>query len=153
MRVHASPRSQTSFIGARAFTLIELVIAILLAAITIVGVIYGYTQSAERAEWTGNSFAAQALAIQRIEQVRSAKWDSEANVDEVVSTNFPVQIIIMDLPVAGTNVVYATNFTTITTISAVPPMLKMIRVDCVWQFNIKKKLFTNTVATYRSPDI
>jgi len=126
--------------------------AVLLAAITIVGVIYGYTQSASRAEWSGLSYAAQALAIQRMEQVRSAKWDTEAGVDELVSTNFPVQITILDLPVAGTNVVYATNFTTITTLSAVAPRLKMIQVACVWRFAQTGRRFTNTLVTYRAPD-
>ncbi|MBI3878357.1 MAG: hypothetical protein HY300_20735 [Verrucomicrobia bacterium] len=115
--------------------------------------IYGYTQSAERAEWTGQSLAAQALAVQRAEQTRAAKWDTEAGVDRLQSTNFPTQITILDLPVSGTNVVYATNFTTISNVSVIPPLLKMIRVDCVWMFMRRARVFTNTVVTYRAPDI
>jgi len=139
--------------GKHAFTLAEVVISVLLAAITIAAVMVGYSQSAGRAEWSGLSYAAQALAIQRIEQVRSAKWDTEAGVDEVVSTNFPPQVTVMDLPISGTNVVFATNFTTITTLSATPPLLKMIRVDCVWRFQLRARLYTNTLVTYRAPDV
>jgi len=45
---------------------------------------------------------------------------------------------------------YATNFTTITSVSANPP-LKLIRVDCVWSF-MKHGIFTNTLVSYRAPD-
>ncbi len=139
--------------GEAAFTLVEVVVASLLAAIMVAGIIYGYTQSAERAEWTGQSLAAQALAVQRAEQTRAAKWDTEAGVDRLQSTNFPTQITILDLPVSGTNVVYATNFTTISNVSVTPPLLKMIRVDCVWMFMRRGRVFTNTVVTYRAPDV
>lgn len=144
-------------LGARArvrgFTLAEVVIAASIAAISIGGIIYGYIMSAQRAEWAAYAMAAQALAMQRVEQSRAAKWDVESTptLDQVVPANFPIQVSILDIPISGTNVVYATNFTTITTLSTTPP-LKSIQVDCVWFWSVGGRLFTNTIVTYRSPD-
>lgn len=134
------------------FTLPELVIATAIAAISLSGVIYGYILSSQSAEWSAYNLAANSLAIQRLEQTRSAKWDRQASppVDDVVPTNFPVVVEILDIPITKTNVVFATNLTTISTVSTLPP-LKMIRVDCSWLFT-SGRVFTNTVVTYRAPD-
>lgn len=141
-----------SWRGQTAFTLAEVVMSAAIAAMTVSGIIYGYTQSTKRAEWSGYSQAAQAIAVQRMEQTRACKWDPGAGVDQLVSSNFPVQIAILDLPVIGTNVAYATNITTITSISTNQPLLRMIQVDCIWKFPTTGRVFTNTLATYRSPD-
>lgn len=141
-------------VASKAFTLTEVVISTMIAAVTAGSVIYGYVFSAKQAEWASYSLAAQALAMQRIEQARSCKWDMQAspNVDELIPAEFPMQTNILDIPIVNSNqVTMATNFTSITTISVSPP-LKMIRVDCVWSFIDKEKLFTNTIVTYRSPD-
>jgi len=138
--------------GQAAFTLMEVVISATIAAMTVAGIVYGYTQSTKRAEWSGYSLAAQALAVQRLEQTRACRWDPEGGVDQLVSANFPSQTVVLDIPVIGTNAAYATNVTTITTIAASPPLLRMIRVDCTWKFPTTGRVFTNTVATYRSPD-
>lgn len=123
-----------------------------IAAMTVAGILYGYTQSSKRAEWSSYSLAAQAMAVQRLEQTRACRWDTETGVDQLTSANFPTQVMLMDIPVIGTNGFYGTNVTTITTISATAPMLRMIRVDCTWKFPTTGRVFTNTVATYRSPD-
>jgi hypothetical protein len=135
-----------------AFTLAELVIASALGMITIGASFYGYVLSAKRAEWSAYSLAANSLALQRLEQTRACRWDPLAaiTVDELVGAKFPPQIGVLDIPSSGTNTVYATNYTTITTIQSDPP-LRLIRVDCCWMFS-KKGPFTNTVATYRAPD-
>lgn len=140
------PSSETGF------TLAEVVISTMIGAITIAGIIYGYVSSTKRAEWSGYSLAANSLALQGIEQARASKWDPMGNppVDQLVQSNFPVRINILDLPIQGTNIVYATNTTTITVIQANPP-LKLIRVDTTWSF-LGKGPFTNTVATYRAAD-
>lgn len=140
-----------------ALTLVEVVLSTAIAAMTVSGILYGYTQSAKRAEWSGYSLAAQALAVQRLEQTRACRWDPDSGVDQLVATNFPTQTLVLDLPVIGTNAAYATNITTITVIfpdgDRVAPLLhRMIRVDCVWKFPATGRVFTNTVATYRSPD-
>src|ERR1039458_7246431 len=68
-----------------AFTLAEVVIAIAIMGMVFSGTIYGYVQATKRAQWSGYSLAAQALAIQQIEQVRSAQWDVYKSIDD--STN------------------------------------------------------------------
>jgi prepilin-type N-terminal cleavage/methylation domain-containing protein len=134
------------------FTLIELLVAMALAGVFIAGTVTAYLQAHRQAEWSAHSLAAQSLAIQELERSRGAKWDPRATpaVDEVVSSNFPVRVEVLDVPIASTNLVYATNFVTITNIS-VNPGLKLIRVDCTWAFP-NRGLFTNTVCTYRAPD-
>ena len=134
------------------FTLPELVISTAIAAISIGGIAYGYILSAQSAEWSAYNLAANSLAIQRMEQTRAAKWDRQSipPVDELVGANFPMAVEILDIPISGTNVALATNITTISTVSAAPP-LKMIRVDCSWMF-ASGRVFTNTVITYRAPD-
>jgi hypothetical protein len=72
-------------------------------------------------------------------------------LDELTAANFPPQITILDLPVAGTNVFRATNITTIINVSTNSPMLKMLRVDTLWR-GPRGRLHTNTCATYRTPD-
>ena len=110
----------------------------------------GSIQCMRQAEWTSHSLAANSLAAQRLEQARAATWDRGASIDQVVSANFPVDVEILDIPISKTNIIYATNYTTILSISTDPP-LKMIRVDCVWRF-LNRGLFTNMIATYRAPD-
>ncbi|MDX1951923.1 MAG: hypothetical protein SFY81_07040 [Verrucomicrobiota bacterium] len=136
----------------QAFTLVEVVMATGIAALTMGASIYGYLLSAQRAEWSAYSLAAQSLAMQRVEQTRAAKWDPLGfpPVDQLIATNFPTEINVLDIPVSGTNLVFATNYTTISVVSANPP-LKAIRVDCVWAF-YSGGLFTNSVVTYRAPD-
>ena len=117
------------------------------------GLITGFVQSARQAESSAYILAAQAQASQGLEQVRAAKWDptvSTGAVDQVLSANFPPFIQLLDVPGSGSRPVYATNITTITTVSA-NPLLKMIRVDCVWTF-LNGQLYTNSMFTYRAPD-
>jgi len=135
-----------------AFTLAEVVISIAIAGVICGGIVYGYLGSAQNAEWSCYSLAAESLAMQRIEQARATKWDPRGYppVDELIPANFPVSIEVLDIPTSGTNWVYATNVTTITTLSMNPP-LKMIRVSCSWAF-LTRGTFTNTIVTYRGPD-
>ena len=123
-----------------------------IATIALASIIYGYVSAATRAEWSAYSLAANSIAMQKVEQFRAAKWDTQAYpaVDELQTTNFPVDVEILDIPRSGTNIVYATNFTTLSAVSTNPP-LKQIRVDCVWRF-MSRGLFTNTLVTYRAPD-
>lgn len=135
-----------------AFTLMEASIASAIAAMMFGGIIYGYIMSNRSAEWSAYSFAAQSLALQRLEQTRAAKWDPDATpvVDQLQGTNFLLDFKILDVPLTGTNITYATNVTTISTISTYPP-LRMISVETTWQF-IDGKIYTNTIVTYRAPD-
>lgn len=135
-----------------AFTLEEVVMAVSVASITIGSTISGYVLVARRADWATMSGAADMLAMQRVEQIKAARWDTVAYpaIDEIVTNNFPDASTTLDLPISGTNTLKATLKSTITTVSSDPP-LKMIQVACVWPY-MGKGYYTNTVTTYRSPD-
>ena len=119
------------------------------------GILAGNTMSANRAEWSGYSLAAQSHAAQRIELARAATWDTSSvpPIDQtpaLVGTNTG----ILDMPINSTNAVLVTNITTITnlTIGTNPVILvKMIRVDTIWNWR-QTRIFTNTLVTYRAPD-
>jgi len=133
-------------------TLMEAVLSMAIAAVTIGGVVTGCVLATQQTEQAASSAAAGFMAQRRLEQTRAAKWDTLANpaVDELVNSNFPVLIAALDVPVAGSNAHFATNLTTITTVSDNPP-LKMIRVDCVWSL-LSRGPFTNTITAWRAPD-
>src|SRR5262245_35018958 len=133
-------------------TLMEVVISLAIVALTIGSIVTGYVFAAQQMEVAACSGAAELMARQRVEQARAAKWDTLADppVDELVESNFPVVTAPLDIPVAGNNPHYATNITTITTVSNDPP-IKLIRVDCVWPF-MSRGPFTNTLTTWRAPD-
>ena len=143
------------------FTLVEALVSMMVTGIMVTGVVAGYTQCMRQAEWSAYSLAAQSLAMQPIEQSRAAKWDPYAvpPVDQI--TNSPTASFagttwtllatnILDIPISGTNIVYATNRTSVRTISTTPP-LKEISVETTWRF-MNRGVFTNTVVTYRAPD-
>jgi prepilin-type N-terminal cleavage/methylation domain-containing protein len=137
-------------VKSRGFTLIETLVAMAVLGIMVVGIVAGFVQSQRAAEWSAYTFAAQSLAMQPIEQGRAARWDPYAGVpiDEV--TNLPaITTNILDVPISGTNIVYATNRIWVRTISATPP-LKEIYVECTWRF-LNRGVFTNSVLTYRAP--
>jgi Tfp pilus assembly protein PilV len=136
----------------RGSSLVEACIALAVTSVAVGGSVNGYILSVNRAEWSAYSLAAHSLAMQRMEQLRAAKWDTGASppVDQIITANFGPVANILDVPISGTNIVYATNYTTIATVSANPP-LKMIRVDCTWQF-MQRGTFTNTLISYRAPD-
>lgn len=129
-----------------------MVVAMAVAAIFVTGTVVGYIQSHRQAEWSAYSLAANSLAMQEAERARAAKWDPNAYppVDNLVASNFPVRIDVLDIPMSGTNIVYATNRTSISNIS-VNPSVRMVRVDCTWSFP-KRGVYTNSVFTYRAPD-
>lgn len=133
-------------------TLMETLVSMMILAIVISATINGYILSTNRADWSSQSLAAHSLALQRLEQVRAATWNisGETDVDQVTAANFPPLQSVLDLPVSGTNAVMATIRTTITTVSASPP-LRMVRVDCIWPYR-NRGLFTNTITTYRAAE-
>ncbi len=137
-----------------AFTLVEVVLSVAIMALVFGGLISAYVQGAKRAEWSGYSLAAQALAVQQMEQFRAATWDTQAVPPVDQATNLPSMTYTnLDVPISGTNVVPVTNYMTVTKwqMSTNPTTyLKMIAVSTVWPWN--GTLFTNTLVTYRAPD-
>lgn len=140
-----------AMVAGAAFALPEVLICIGIMVLVYGGAIMAYIQTDRRAEWSAYSLGAQALSIRQIEQARAARWDTQGGVyvdysDDIV----PKWTNILDLPYSGTNYVYATNFTTISTISNSSFQIHMFKVDTVWAW--RGKLFTNTTASYRAPN-
>jgi hypothetical protein len=136
-------------------SLVETLISFTIAGVVTGSTIVCYLQFARQAEWSAMSMAAQGLAIQRLEQTRGARWDTQAypqtaDCNQFVSANFPSLQAVMDVPVSGgTNVLVANVATVISDISTTPP-LRQVVVQCTWPF--KGRTFTNTILSYRAPD-
>ena len=139
---------------ASGFTLTEVVMCCVIMGMLFSGILMGYVTAARRTEWSGYSLAAQALAIQQLEQARSAKWDviSIPSINEI--TNIPrLTWSKMDIPYSGTNFTWATNRVTITpiTITTNPPVfVYLVRVDTEWR--TRGAVYTNSIANYFAPD-
>ena len=138
--------------GARAFTLAEAVMATAIAALLCTAVVECYSIGAYRAQYAACSLAANMQAVKKIEQAIFANWIPNYGVTNVFNpalTNIDMENL--EMPVALTNVITCTNYTSITQISTNPPYL-MIQVNCVWGFN-GLATYTNTVAVLRGPNL
>jgi type II secretory pathway pseudopilin PulG len=133
-------------------TLIEVVIALAITGLTVAGIVSGYIYCLRAAVKAELVQVASARAMERIEETRSAKWDTSAwpVIDQLVATNFPDEVVLLDMPGSGSGGTTGTIQTTISPISITPPM-RVIRVDCIWQFR-GVDWITNTVETMRAPD-
>ncbi len=141
-----------------------MVICFTIVALVIGGSMTAYTHSALFTERAGYQLAAQCQAVQQFEHVRAAVWDTMAVPPVDNTTNFPNGIVsganvsfvttnILELPISGTNVIYATNFLTITTITVTnnpPTYVKLVQVDTFWPWN--GVVMSNVMVAYRSPD-
>ena len=137
------------------FTLAEVVISVGLAVLTFSGIIYGYAMTSDQAQWSTCSLAAHSMAVQGVEQARAAKWDPQAwpPIDELGTTNYS-QILPLDVPVAKGNIMYATNYISVSSVSTVTPV-RQLRADCVWRMlngSRTRGFFTNTIISLRAPD-
>jgi type II secretory pathway pseudopilin PulG len=137
-------------------TLVEVVIALAIAALTIVGIVGGYVYCMTSAIKAELAQAANEQALQRIEQARSAQWDIAVYpaVDQLVATNFPDETNTLDLPgtnnAAGTPALIQTTIADLVPSPLAPPM-RTIHVDCIWQFR-GGDWITNSIETIRSPN-
>ena len=138
---------------ALAFTLVEIAVAIAVSVLVMAGMFQGYTMASRRAQFSSFQTAANAMAMQQMESIVAATWvisgTSVTNLFSPSLTN--TQVNALCLPSSGTNLVYATNYATVTQISTYPPYA-MIQVSCVWSF-MGMGTFTNTVGVLRSPDL
>ena len=134
------------------FTLVETLVSIMIMGLVFSGVLIGYTRGSQRAEWSGLSLAAEALCLRQMEQVRAVLWDTQSIPIVDCTTNIPASnVMILDIPISGTNVVVATNTFTITTwTNAGPSYLKMITATTIWCWN--GIYYTNKLVDYRCPD-
>jgi prepilin-type N-terminal cleavage/methylation domain-containing protein len=136
-----------------AFTLIEVAVALAISVLVMAGMFQGYTMASRRAQFASYSLAASATAMKQMEKIVASQWViSGMTVTNIFSpTLASVQTNALGMPSNGTNLVYATNYTTITQISTNPPYV-MIRVDCVWNF-MGMGIFTNSLGVIRGPDL
>lgn len=136
------------------FTVAEMVVCFAIVGLVIGGMITAYTNSAIYTERAGYQLAAQAQAVQIMERVRAAIWDTQSFPPRDATTNLPsVTTNILELPVIGTNVIYCTNFSKVSTVTTDPSLnvqVKMIQVTTMWPWN--GKTMSNTIVTYRAPD-
>lgn len=153
-----------------AFTLAEVVVALGITAVAFSGVIRCYTQCTRRAQWSGYSLAAQAVANKELEQARAGVWDDYGGKNDLTNlglagwtynattkTGTGRSITTLDLPINGTNnAIVCTNFVTIKMIEiSTTPLIRiqMVKVDTVWPFKYGgSRWYTNTVANYYAAD-
>ncbi len=132
-------------------TLTEVVVVMAITGLTIVGIVSGYNYCTHSAQKAALSLAAHARALERIEETRSAKWDTSAfpAVDQLVTSNFPNRVVVLDLSGAGVATTSASIQTEIATL-ATNPQLKRIRVNCTWNF--RGEAVVTSIETFRAPD-
>lgn len=133
-------------------TLVEVVIALAITGLTVAGIVSGYIYCMTATVKAELVQAASERAMERIEEARSAQWDTSGSqpTNQLVTTNFPDVVVSLDLSGTSAGGTSATIQTYISQISANPPLAK-IHVDCVWQFR-GVEWVTNSVETIRAPD-
>jgi len=155
MRVMALPVAHESKGRTAAFTLVEVVMCTFIIMLVFGAIIGGYIQTSYRAEWTGYSLAAQAAAVQQLESAKCAVWDPQQTpVQDEISKLPLVTSTLLDLPVNGTNTLYATNYTTVTLMQNGVYSNYCVQVNTVWPFRWKNQTvyYTNTIVDYFAPD-
>ncbi len=132
-------------------TLIEVVIALALTGLTVAGIVSGYIYCSTSTVKDSLYMAANARAMERLEETRTAQWDPAGGVDQLVASNFPDEPnVTLDMSPSSSAITTATLTTTISNISLMPP-LREIHVDCIWLFRGVEPV-TNSIETCRAPD-
>jgi hypothetical protein len=155
MRVMDLPKTRGPKGQAAAFTLVEVVMSTVIIMLLFGAIIGGYIQTSYRAEWAGYSLAAQAAAVQQLESAKCAVWDPlQTPVKDEISQLPLVTLTLLDLPVSGTNTVYATTTTTVTLLQNGIYSNYFVLVNTVWPFRWKNQTtyYTNTIADYYAPE-
>jgi prepilin-type N-terminal cleavage/methylation domain-containing protein len=136
-----------------AFTLIETAVALAIGALLLAGMFQGYILASRRAQFASFSLAASAMAAKQMENIVAASWVvSGTSVTNIFNPALvATQVNALCVPNSQTNLVYGTNYATLTQLSTNPPYL-MVTVSCVWNF-MGLGTFTNTVGVMRAPDL
>jgi prepilin-type N-terminal cleavage/methylation domain-containing protein len=147
-------RRQRQWLGRdqQGMTLVEVVIALVVTGLAVGGIIGGYNFCTSAAQKAALIQAANARAMERVEEARSVKWDASSwpSVDQLVASNFPTKTVTLDMSGSGDVVTTAVLETQISRVSTNPP-LKRVRVNCIWRFR-SGPFITNTIETFRAPD-
>ncbi|MGH7942551.1 MAG: type II secretion system protein [Limisphaerales bacterium] len=157
-----------------AFTLVEVLVSIVIMALVMAGVCYGYAQANRVATFCSMQQAAESFALRGLEAARAAKfnpWNPGAvtNISadpgsqmELPPTNGAAALIftnLLDVPIKGNPLTdytyYGTNYIYVTWYPSnqeVEPPIELIRSVAVWTFPLTGKRYSNTVVTLRGPD-
>ncbi len=148
-------------LATNAFTLIEILMAFVILALVLSGLLYGYVQANRMAEWTSMSLAAQSGASQGLEQQRSGQWNSlqwpptngPGTGDECPpTTNYTiVNIDTLDVPSTGSTIPF-TNYVFITDVGSANHPLRKIYSVAYWTLPLTGVLYSNVAVTLRAPD-
>ena len=152
------------------FTLVEVLVSLVILAIVLGGVCYGYTEANRIAIWSSMSQAAQSFALQGMEQARDALWNPwDANTvrrriasherRRFHSTRFhgcsheraPYASTATNYAYFQTNYVYITKITNSNS-GMFYCQLRQITSTVVWTFPFTRENWTNTVVTLRASD-
>ena len=76
----------SAFWRKQGYTLIEVMVAMTIIAVTFGANISSYVTASRKVEWSAFSFTAQSLALQGIERARAAKWLPANPVMPVIRT-------------------------------------------------------------------
>jgi type II secretory pathway pseudopilin PulG len=143
-------RSRNRCASQAAFTLIEVAFAAAIAALVLAGMFEGYNMSGRRAQFSACNLAANAMAMQQLEQVVSVDWVASSGNNSLLNMN-ATNLNNLCLPSANNNVINCTNITRVTAVSTSPPY-DYVEVQCIWGFPTYGGTFTNTVAVLRAPN-
>jgi prepilin-type N-terminal cleavage/methylation domain-containing protein len=135
-----------------AFTLIEVAVSVAIAALVMAGMFQGYTLASYQSQYSSFQLAANAMAMQKVESIYGSYWKATGvTMTDLFNPSISqTQTNALCLPTSETNLIYATNYATVTQISSNPPYA-LITVNCVWNF-LGNGLHTNTVCVIRAPD-
>ncbi|MGO8764579.1 MAG: hypothetical protein ACLQSR_05500 [Limisphaerales bacterium] len=170
---------RTRYARVEAFSLVEVLFAFTVLALSIGGIVYGYSQVDRLAVWSSMSAAAQSYALQGMEQARSAQWnpwDFTTNTgpwseNQITVPSVLTQQDLLDIPMKGnpfdaaatnaggfTNYAFfATNYITVTAVSnyqggTFQANLRQIASVVYWTFPYSGKTFSNAAITLRASD-
>ena len=142
---------RTGLRPALAFTLIELLVAMGIAFTVLSTLAFGFIQAYRISDSTMLQGAAQRLAVERLEQVRTAEWEYYGSATTNQLQEFVGSIPVpLRVPSVSTNEIMARVITSVTSVNA-DPALQRIDVVCLWT-NLDGHLYSNAVSTLRAPD-
>jgi hypothetical protein len=128
----------------------EVVFATAIAALVLAGMFKGYNMSGRRCQFAACSLAANTIAMRQMEQSVAAPWYPAYGISTLLTENGSYSTNLC-LPSAQSNVVTCTVNYSATQVSS-SPYYAMIQVSCIWTNPNYGGVFTNTLATLRSPN-